>query len=334
MDALYCLFCHEKNKLTVTHCVNCGASLIPEEAASALLPPDDGVLLFDAASCEETLRQLPPHSLALFAPDQAEPIILPKVDRVVLGRSDLATSVKVLDLSQFGEAASSTSRRHAMLSLTANGFTVSDLGSTNGTWLNQRPLQPGKLYKLKSQDQIRLGSLTMLVCFESQPTAVQPVKMLLRRRNTLVRGEHLLRPHFLLTHLSPYLQAINEMQQILNRDQDKAPEDLHIHKIIEEDGGVTVFLNMERNTFHIIRDQIRPWRDEYTEYTSLTQQLPDDALQHSINHLAVHILTDVMPGRSTSKAVVKRFQDVLLILATSKLEPFIMIDEGSPPPPG
>ncbi|GIE97323.1 FHA domain-containing protein [Paractinoplanes rishiriensis] len=57
------------------------------------------------------------------------------------------------------------SHSHALLTLSVDGaWLVSDLGSTNGTWLNdeQRPLTAGETRALKDGDQVHVGAWTTI----------------------------------------------------------------------------------------------------------------------------------------------------------------------------
>jgi pSer/pThr/pTyr-binding forkhead associated (FHA) protein len=52
-----------------------------------------------------------------------------------------------------------------------DGYSLEDLGSTNGTWLNGTLTLKHVPYKLHSGDQIRLGTLTLYVYFDSNHVA-------------------------------------------------------------------------------------------------------------------------------------------------------------------
>jgi pSer/pThr/pTyr-binding forkhead associated (FHA) protein len=87
----------------------------------------------------------------LFCPPQA-PLQLGPRRTVVVGRS------RSCDLRLPG---SDASRRHAEITGNAQGFTLFDLGSTNGTFVNgervqERPLKPG--------DRIEIGGSTITFC--------------------------------------------------------------------------------------------------------------------------------------------------------------------------
>lgn len=325
MGDLYCLFCHEQNVVGVTHCVNCGAVLLPAEV-NGVPQPHYLQAGRGTADMEALVQTLSPQTMVLLVDGHEEPVFLPDLDRVILGRDDVVTSLKVLDLSQFGRWATSTSRRHVMISSTATGFAVSDLGSTNGTTLNRRPLKPGKSYKLACKDRLMLGALPMVVYFKPEKKDVCRLKMILKSRNTLADEGHALRPHFLFAHLSPYLQAVNELQQIIAVCRNEVSDDLLIHKIEEKEGTV-VTLDIDDSTLQVITNHIQPWRDDYTQYTGLKQRSADDDLQDSIAHLAYHIVDYLTGERPSSPTVTDRLQDCLLVLTTSKLEPLFAADD-------
>jgi len=50
------------------------------------------------------------------------------------------------------------SRRHAEIEIIGDSCYVTDLGSTNGTYVNKNPVPKGKRLKLKAGDVIRIGS--------------------------------------------------------------------------------------------------------------------------------------------------------------------------------
>lgn len=72
---------------------------------------------------------------------------------IVLGRSPQANVVI---------ASTEVSRTHAQISNTANGFFISDMGSTNGTFLNGEQIKPNQMFQLKSEDQVNLGEITLV----------------------------------------------------------------------------------------------------------------------------------------------------------------------------
>ena len=72
------------------------------------------------------------------------------------------------------------SRRHARISFQNNAAVVEDLGSTNGTYVNDQPIQAPRV--IRPGDRVRIG-LTVIELRDRQqvaarPSAVQPVPQL------------------------------------------------------------------------------------------------------------------------------------------------------------
>ena len=71
----------------------------------------------------------------------------------------------LIDLLPYGAMELGISRMHAMIRKTKNGYKITDLGSSNGTWLENQRLTAKKAYPLESGDRIRLGRLNILVFY-------------------------------------------------------------------------------------------------------------------------------------------------------------------------
>lgn len=88
----------------------------------------------------------------------------------IIGRHSSA-ALPILDLS--------ISRHHAVIGYQSEDFYLADVGSSNGTWLNQQRLTVGERYLLQDGDVIRLGSLMVEFFISSQrlvpPTDVRPM---------------------------------------------------------------------------------------------------------------------------------------------------------------
>lgn len=86
-------------------------------------------------------------------------------DNIILGRRSSSSKNVTVDLSPFSHTEHGISRQHCALSIIYGVLMVQDLDSTNGTWLNQKALQPYQRYEISSGDMLILGRLTMQVEF-------------------------------------------------------------------------------------------------------------------------------------------------------------------------
>mgnify|MGYP001150538485 CR=1 FL=1 len=93
----------------------------------------------------------------------------PKHDEVTIGRSDKALDINPdIDLAQDKGAELGVSRRHALLTFQDEQVFLTDLGSTNRTFINRRPLMKGQPQKLHNGDEIRLGNIILKTIFKEE----------------------------------------------------------------------------------------------------------------------------------------------------------------------
>ena len=101
----------------------------------------------------ETLIQLP--SAQLIHERTEARIKLPNQDVILIGKTT-DTIMPDVDVSSFVDSAV-VSRRHAAIFMDANGYSIEDLGSSNGTYVNDECCERGDRVQLNSGDRIGLG---------------------------------------------------------------------------------------------------------------------------------------------------------------------------------
>jgi serine/threonine protein kinase len=90
-------------------------------------------------------------------------LMLPAKEEVLIGRSDPHQQHPLdIDLEPYGGAPAGVSRRHARLSRQPEGWSLEDLGSTNGTFLNEERLSPHRPVRLRSGDHVRFSTLAFM----------------------------------------------------------------------------------------------------------------------------------------------------------------------------
>ncbi len=127
----------------------------PSTMTSATLPP---------VPPSETVDLPKPTTSAVLAIQGLEEPVVLRDSQVIVGRSHPRhTFVPDVDLWALGiEQARTVSRRHCRISSHGAAFFVEDLGSMNGTRLNDQPVEPGRTYRLSDGDQIAMGNVQMV----------------------------------------------------------------------------------------------------------------------------------------------------------------------------
>jgi pSer/pThr/pTyr-binding forkhead associated (FHA) protein len=138
-----CTECHTECIDGALFCEECGAKI------------GNASQLIDAAGAlagEET-------SLVLASPGGGT-LDIPDKDEVVIGREDPISEVfPDVDLTGLGGMENGVSRKHAVIHRSGADYTVEDMGSTNGTYINKMRIQPHVPQAIKAGDEVRFGKL-------------------------------------------------------------------------------------------------------------------------------------------------------------------------------
>jgi hypothetical protein len=146
-------------------CDNCGAQLASrgkihqghsDEAAGKMV----------RKRSTRTILVKGPHTLAIKIGRQV--LVFPRQGEIILGRLSTALDDPSPDvnLNAFGAEWLGVSRQHILITCWRDSVYVVDLGSYNGTYLNERGLAPNIRRVLHNGDELRLGHLKLRVAFE------------------------------------------------------------------------------------------------------------------------------------------------------------------------
>lgn len=156
-----CVVCNQQNPPGATRCLKCTAPL--RVSATVILSEQ---LKQEIARESRTYQgKMEPGSIALHLVGRRDPLLVDVDDEVILGRHMGGDSPNVVDLTPYRAGLLGVSRRHAIIQATEDGYTIEDLGSTNGTWVNENRLPEETPYVLASGDCVRLGELILYVFF-------------------------------------------------------------------------------------------------------------------------------------------------------------------------
>jgi hypothetical protein len=165
-----CNNCQSKQFDGTIFCSECGASLMPtsrrettmslgQRGATGLFAPEPAV----SPGPEETPSG---PRITLVIINSGRRINLDIGDDLLIGRKDNARGIfPDVDLGLDGGYDAGVSRRHAILAHKNNVYTIEDLGSANGTFVNGRRLAPQTAARIEHGDELKCGTLLVRVEF-------------------------------------------------------------------------------------------------------------------------------------------------------------------------
>lgn len=161
----FCPACKYKNEIEATVCAYCGTELggAYKVNLKTQILDEASIAVPDAVHRAQTDELLPERGIALYLLNNLKPITVQTEREFVLGRKLEDTPDAVVDLSPYDGYVGGVSRRHAMIRQTKDGVELIDLGSVNGTWLNDQRLKANVPYPLESGELIGLGKLRLQV---------------------------------------------------------------------------------------------------------------------------------------------------------------------------
>lgn len=146
-----CKFGNDANALT---CIHCGSSLdliftksMVMDKASQYTVPEDGMAFYFAGSTTQ--------------------IAVSTDEEFVLGRKTEGDTEAMVDLTYPDGFAQGVSRRHAKIRSSSTGYMITDLNSSNGTWLDGKILPPSQPVELPSGVTVQLGRLKLVAIYNS-----------------------------------------------------------------------------------------------------------------------------------------------------------------------
>lgn len=165
---LRCSHCNSQQLAGTIFCSECGASLQPSPSRRETT----AALNKAAAAGPSTVEELAPPAAA--APARTAPtvclvvinsgrrIVVDGGQELLVGRKDNQRGIYPdVDLGLDGGYDAGVSRRHALIAPGPGGFTLEDLSSANGTFVNGQRLQPQAPAPLRNGDELKFGTLIL-----------------------------------------------------------------------------------------------------------------------------------------------------------------------------
>ncbi|MDA8424467.1 MAG: FHA domain-containing protein [Nitrospiraceae bacterium] len=134
-----------------------------ENIEGALFCEECGAKLEEKQELIETAGAAAGAELVLASPDGST-LEIPSKEEVMIGREDPISEVfPDVDLTGLGGMEKGVSRKHAVIHREGADYTVEDMGSTNGTFVNKKRIQPHAPQTIKPGDEVRFGKLALSV---------------------------------------------------------------------------------------------------------------------------------------------------------------------------
>ena len=157
---MFCTQCGTRNPEGARFCANCGAALFAADdtpTTTISLPQDvDSEIDSDVTAPVEELREGTAMLVVRRGPNAGSRFLLDK-DVVTAGRHP-ESDIFLDDIT--------VSRRHAEIRRTPTGFTVHDVGSLNGTYVNRERVEDDEL---TNGDELQVGKFKLVFFAGTRP---------------------------------------------------------------------------------------------------------------------------------------------------------------------
>lgn len=322
-DTKPCSVCQFENPINAAVCGRCFTALVP------LLPASTTLTVAETEVVPVTARvphfsKLPPNMIELQLTNQKQPLLLQIAGELILGRDPFTQESPAVDLTPFNAVTLGVSRRHAVIQRTDSGYSLTDLSSTNGSWLNDLRLQPNQVYPLNSGDQIRLSRLALHVYFSQALVSTKIIRLRGDRGKAII-----LTPDYLMTQVGPYLKAVSTLQALLDKIRGQATSRVTIQTIEHENGTLAIKLEGAAEVIYAL-NQVAAWlrkqrATQYleqakaasavggkTEQLALESQPPPPITDEKLRQLALDILYHTLPAEHAQRAATSDFPNRLV----------------------
>jgi|SRR5579859_343658 len=162
---LTCTACGHVNRPGELACAECGKLLAAGPVTRVISFTEDALKI----AVGPTGKALIDGQRSIVLKIGGEKVIIQLSNAVTVGRQAEGgkETPPDVDLAAYGAAEKGVSRQHIKITLKNEMVYVTDLRSTNGTRLNGQSILPNSARLVRDGDELQLGSLRMIVSFES-----------------------------------------------------------------------------------------------------------------------------------------------------------------------
>ncbi len=165
-EGKFCPACKMKNEASATTCSFCG---VPFEVTSA--GPITTTTKMPTATLRSTVendgaidqyvREIPENGMAIYRANFMYPFAVRQDKDFIIGRKSEDAPQGILDLAPLEGYIMGVSKQHVRIQGVGNGYQITDLGSTNGTWVNDVRLTANQPAVLPNAARVRIGRMEL-----------------------------------------------------------------------------------------------------------------------------------------------------------------------------
>jgi pSer/pThr/pTyr-binding forkhead associated (FHA) protein len=200
--------------------------------------------------------------ISFYLPSRSEPIIS-RDSTITIGRRDPKRKINpTIDLTEERGAQLGVSRLHAEINFQNNRYYLKDMGSANGTWINNSKLVPYQPHPIETGDQVRLGQLALLVhitmpqrgaritsqrIVETVTDSTYTFRLTTKTNMVLAQAQGGFAPPVLETVVD-VLKSLERVYYIIREAQEEEAEGFSIVRIRTEPMDNAIFLDVKGGT--------------------------------------------------------------------------------------
>ena len=321
---LICPDCNQENKLGVAFCAHCGFAFNNRTNSTVMLLNQTSA--FPEESELEQLTDLYAEGLILYMVGSKQSLILNVVDKITLGRKSAEDETDV-DLTAFDGHILGISRKHALIHADSRAYYLEDLGSSNGTFINEENLAPFTKTALQNGDMIRLGQMIIYAYFKEKKdkqTFISPTIDRITEHNVLLceTGDTTdltaadgVPVKYLYNRVLPFLKALQELQSAIDKTHNRylSKFDIGGINVNKNRDGIEVNLIAQPEAIIQAAQMIAPWKRQHKD---------DYIAEHLILDLLNEFLIEALPEEALRipNSLLDRLFPFMQVLCTSSLE--------------
>jgi hypothetical protein len=202
--------------------------------------------------------ELQSDTIALYMMDDERPVILKDRKEILMGRYSDDETESLFDVTPYRGDLFGVSRRHAVIRKSTKNYTIEDLGSTNGTWINESKIAPFIPYDLQNGDYVRLGQMTIRIYFNAELSNEEIFYL------KDVDGPIRLTPQKVTGEILPLIAVLMEIQKVADELANRKHNEVIIHSLaVTPQGMVKVKLEGGGQALEFARGKVNVWRSKF-----------------------------------------------------------------------